>query len=59
MPKKHNNLWLPYTQMKNVFSPVKAVKTKGSLIYLDNNKCKDIKGKLFKFSWKSKRGRQF
>lgn len=38
MPKKHNNLWLPYTQMKNVFSPVKAVKTKGSLIYLDNNK---------------------
>ena len=23
-----------------------------SQIYLDNNKCKDIKGKLFKFSWK-------
>ena len=23
-----------------------------SKIYLDNNKCKDIKEKLFKFSWK-------
>ena len=31
-----DNLWLPYTQMKNIALPPKAVSTKGTKIFLSN-----------------------
>ena len=36
MPKELSHLWLPYTQMKTTLAPIKAIRTKGSIIYLDN-----------------------
>ena len=38
MHKSIKNLWLPYTQMKGLDVPLKAVKTKKDKIYLDNGK---------------------
>ena len=32
-----DNLWLPYTQMKNISLPPKAVRTKGTKIFLSDN----------------------
>ena len=36
MHKDLENLWLPYTQMKNIEFCLKAKKTDGAKIYLDN-----------------------
>ena len=38
MHKDLQNLWLPYTQMKDITLPPKAIKTKNTKIYLDNGK---------------------
>ncbi len=36
--KGQNHIWLPYTQMQNHLAQLDVKKTRGSRIYLNNNK---------------------